>query len=288
MYNGWVSEIAKRFQRRFDEVTAVYNFDLGDEFEIAVADVLRQMLPDRFGVCRGFVVEQSGKLAGDDIIVYDRARFSILRFLGEDLSRKEQVPVEAVLAYIEAKHRLHLTGDGGQSLRKACEQVAAVRALHRAPVPLNTMAPYVRFMGETVAPPNGWPTIRNPMYCAVFARYVEPERDAREVFADAMRELHEEGLKLPDTVAAGRVMSLPANYRRPEGGGRPTLAIRPCLDVPGNEPIFTEPDAVFGAALLHLLSSIEIMMLGSLPWPDLLNEAVTTGRSSFVRWSHPA
>jgi hypothetical protein len=116
VYGNWLSEIANRFQARFDTITAVHNFEHGDEFEVALCQVLRDILPRRASVCRGYVVAQDGTLAGDDIIVFDAARFPVLRALGDDLSRKEKVPAEAVLAYIEAKHTLHVDGGGPQSL----------------------------------------------------------------------------------------------------------------------------------------------------------------------------
>jgi hypothetical protein len=286
LYDGWVSEIAARFQRRFEEIKATYNFDLGDEFEIAVADLLKQMLPERYGVCRGFVVEQSGAVAGDDIIIYDRARFPTLRFLGDDLARKDHVPAEAVLAYIEAKHRLQLQGEGGQSLRKACAQVAAVRALKRKPVPMNMVTPHLELMCDVRVPTSGWPSIRNPLYCAVFARHVEPSTGAREALYEGIRQLCDAGTKVPDVVAAGGVMSVPALLKRPPpgGGGKVSVAIRPFLDVPGNQPIFCNPEAVFGIALVHLLSSIEIVSLGNLPWMKMINESVSTGGDSFTAW----
>jgi len=91
---------------------AVHNFDYGDEFEIALCEVLRTILPGRAAVCRGYVIAQDGRMAGDDIIVFDATRFPVLRALGDDLSRKEKVPAEAVLAYIEAKHTLSTFREG--------------------------------------------------------------------------------------------------------------------------------------------------------------------------------
>ena len=50
-------------------------------------------------------------MARDDIIIYERNRFPLLRLINEsDFCRKQQVPVESVYAYIEAKHSLTLEG----------------------------------------------------------------------------------------------------------------------------------------------------------------------------------
>src|SRR5580704_5209058 len=135
LYDNWLSDVARRFQQRFDEIKATYNFDNGPEFEIALCEVLREILPRRFGVCRGFVVGRNGERAGDDIIVFDAQHFPTIRALATDLSRKESIPAEAVLAYIEAKHTLRVEGDeaAGQSLAKALCQVDAVKGISRPP-----------------------------------------------------------------------------------------------------------------------------------------------------------
>ena len=86
-----------------------YSFDYGPEFEIAVCEVLRIALPDRFGVARGYVVSADGSFAGDDIIIYEKARFPTLGLRGKDsYLKKEYIPAEAVYCYIEAKHTLHI------------------------------------------------------------------------------------------------------------------------------------------------------------------------------------
>ena len=109
-YSGYLQRFGQ-FESLFELIAARYNFDYGDEFEFALCDALRAILPERFGVCRGFIVASDGRSAGDDLIIFDRIRFPTLRLLRQDsFARKEQIPVEAVYAYIEAKHTLVLTG----------------------------------------------------------------------------------------------------------------------------------------------------------------------------------
>ncbi len=176
-YGGFLGEIAARFQRRFDEIVVVENFDSGPEFEIALCEVLRKVLPRRVGVCRGYVVDRTGEQQGDDIIVFDAARFPTLRSLGDDLSKKEHVPADAVLAYIEAKHTLYLEPtkkSEGQSLTKAVSQVAAVKSLSRTAVEISEVVPGVKLAGPITltrdAP--GWPNKLNPWYGMIFARHL--------------------------------------------------------------------------------------------------------------------
>ena len=114
------------------------NLEYGVAFEIVLCDTLSNTLPDRFGVCRGYVVTEHNESTGDDIVIFDRGSFPTLAMRRrDDWAGKEFVPAEAVYSYIEAKHTLHLTGDDGQSLSHACGQVQRVKqtASKRAPLP---------------------------------------------------------------------------------------------------------------------------------------------------------
>jgi len=48
MYNDYVSNISKQFTSELDKISAFYNFDLGDEFEIAICKLLRKFLPQKY------------------------------------------------------------------------------------------------------------------------------------------------------------------------------------------------------------------------------------------------
>src|SRR6266851_5063767 len=124
LYDGYLQNLNKRFEEALSEIEAHHNFEYGDEFEIALCKVFRRALPQMYGICRGYVVDADGMVAGDDIIIYDRARFPTLRALGdEDYARLEKIPIEAVYAYIEAKHTLELEGESRSSLTKAVDQL---------------------------------------------------------------------------------------------------------------------------------------------------------------------
>ena len=60
-YNDYIRKVSSRFNAHLDEIAAYYNFDLGNEYEIAICKALRATLPERFGICRGFVVTAEGK-----------------------------------------------------------------------------------------------------------------------------------------------------------------------------------------------------------------------------------
>lgn len=164
MYNEYLRKVAERFASRFADIAAEFSFELGVEFEITLCRVLRQVLPQRYGICRGFVVTRDGETHDDDIIIYDRDGFSTLRMVEQEgFERRESIPLEAVYAYIEAKHTLHLQGDDHQSITKACQQVAAVKSLQRRPVPWSYLDPYLTHQHANVSTPPYWPPTRNQL-----------------------------------------------------------------------------------------------------------------------------
>lgn len=188
MYNDFVAKINIRVEAILNEIETIYNFDVGDEFEIGICKLLKTVLPEKYGVCRGHIITKDGAQAGDDIIIYDKHRFPILRMLNEDsLWRKQFIPVEAVYAYIEAKNTLHVEGDmsDGQSLMKAVNQVHLAKSLARSPKPIGDIDRYVKFASASQAS-LGWPQIRNPMYGCILARNIKLNKSSKEQLTDSM------------------------------------------------------------------------------------------------------
>ena len=107
-YDNFSNRLSKQIEGRFLEIEAIYNFDYGDETEVAICQLLTSILPDKYGVCRGFIIDKTGKKAKcDDVIIYDKLSYPLIRQNGEkDFSLKQQVPVEAVYAYIECKNAI--------------------------------------------------------------------------------------------------------------------------------------------------------------------------------------
>ncbi len=282
LYDGWMSELACRADKRFSEIVATHNFDLGPEFEIALASFLREWLPSRVGVCRGFVIDAAGRKAGDDVIVFDRSRFPTLRGLGDDLSRKETVPFEAVLAYIEAKHTLQIEGAGGQSLDRAVGQIRAVRALKREPVALNQVGPNLRFDGPAVKhfiDGDGFPSFKNPLYAAIFARNVNPDSGAGDRIGERLVEIGGEAAQLPDAIAAGNAFAVAA-VEVSDG-----LAVRPSILGSRTTLAFANlKSSAFGVGAAHLLWAVERIELGKLRWADMIHEVMReSGKVSHLK-----
>lgn len=277
LYNGFASDLAKRFQRKFEEMKVVHNFEWGDEFEIALAEVLRELLPGRAGICRGYVVGRDGRLAGDDIIIFDAARFPTLRSLGASLATKEHVPAEAVLAYIEAKHTLNIEEESGQSLTKAIQQINAVKSISRPPVPLSQIGHGVSLgVGFSINNNLGFPRVRNPWYAAIFARNIKVDSsNPREELARKAQSISRSTTHMPDTIVAGNLIGLPALITRDTSGNIvPPARTMPCL-CDSNELIFMDtPGIAIGTGVLHLLQAMEIITLGEIPWEEMIIESL--------------
>lgn len=56
MYRGYIPTLSKKINAYFSMIDAHHNFDLEPEFEIALCRILKDVLGDRFGVCRGYIV----------------------------------------------------------------------------------------------------------------------------------------------------------------------------------------------------------------------------------------
>lgn len=268
LYDDYILGLATAFEAKLGALKVVYNFDLGDEFEIAICEVLRSFLPRRFGLCRGFVVASNGEHVGDDIIVFDHDRFPTLRMLDRDrYDRKEKIPVEAVYAYIEAKHSF--TKD---TFNKGAAQVARVKQLvsQRQAVNLSQTDPYQPMPAKIGA--RTLPTRRNPIYGAVWCRRVEgndneQEKTVREAL-DSFQMKPELMPFSPDFVLAGS-----RHFLRPAilDDNKPTLHWLEGQKM--GYQVCTAPDVAFGAALAALAAATAFVLLGRMPWEDILNDA---------------
>jgi hypothetical protein len=279
LYNNWLGKLAERFQAEFDAIMTVHNFEYGDEFEIALCKVLKTILPRRASVCRGYVVAQDGTLAGDDIIVFDSSRFPVLRAIGKDLSQKEQVPAEAVLAYIEAKHTLYVHGNSGQSLEKATGQTTAVKSLSRTPLEHRHLITGLD-LGAQVIPPPTYPKIKNPWYTAIWSRKSDWPGTERTISPTALAAT--ESRLRPDVIVTDQGCLLPMFIKQDSGTSLPRMEIRPFL-CPETSHVWCDlKEITLGLAAVHLLSAIEWIVLSEIPWNPMMSSCV---RDSQLTWS---
>ncbi|WP_437729839.1 DUF6602 domain-containing protein [Sorangium sp. So ce1335] len=278
-YGGWVEESAEHLDAELRKLHRLEILELGNELESALRDTLKDFLPQRVGMCRGWVVDSTGRKQGDDIILYDAARFRALRRLRDDrgMDKKERVPAEAVLAYIEVKHTLYVqervpVKHRGQSLVKACSQVAGLKTLQRDAVPLDMIAPRLVLPPGTIQRRPGFPAIRNPWYAAVWALHLQVDRDLEDDPAEAVKRriaaIQQAGTgaeHLPDVIAADTVLMTPAITSAGALEPRPFIA-------PDTELVFTNGIKALGAAMKHLAWAIDDILLGEIPWRRMLRE----------------
>lgn len=174
-YAGYIARLSRKVDARLADIEATFNFDLGPEFEVAMCTLLEDILPAKFGVCRGFVVTEDGRTAGDDLIVYDKMSCPTLRAnIGSRHSIKEQIPIEAVYAYVECKHSMN----DDAVVEKAIAQTKRVKELvlsRRGRINPTYEKGGPVHNDKTRDWPRSYPPLKNQPFCAVFARKFDPQ-----------------------------------------------------------------------------------------------------------------
>lgn len=283
MYGDYVRKLSREFEVELEKIETEHNFEYGSEFELAICTILRRALPDHFGVCRGYVVDEAGNQEGDDIIIYDRMRFPRLRLLDEsDVSKKQRIPIEAVYAYIEAKHTMSLSGNGGQSFSKAIQQVGNVKALcsTRAPLSRRAVNRYVT-LGENLGQiiDEDWPPIRNPVFTAIFSRFVRGSEGSPPIEPQNVLQVIRESQNIPspfenspDLVVLGSdAVLLPIIKDQDTGLGE---YVSPFQVQGSNLSPVSCADSSFGLALCSILYALDWIELGRLRWEGVIGEVV--------------
>lgn len=284
IYEGWVRDIASRFEHKLRERKITHNIEGGDEFEVALCEQLREILPTGVGVCRGYIVDAFGGKAGDDVIVYDAARVPTLRGLGGDLHKLDYVPAEAVYAYVEAKQTLYIEPtkkQAGQSLAKACEQVAAVKALLRHGTARYDMSPRVRKQFK-ITKPGGWPERGNPWYASILTTKIvlakKKSLSSRNVdVADTgkiIQILDDDPRKRADVIASPHIFMAPVFCE-----GEPVVSdLRPFMTEDTNISVSSSDGISLGLALVHLLWAVGEIRLGNALWTSAMHQEMNSQR----------
>lgn len=289
IYGDYVKTLSKRFVANIDAIVAGYSFEYGPEFEVAICETLRSALPDRFGIARGYAIDANGNKAGDDILVYERSRFPTLALRNrDDYGRKEFIPIEATLCYIEAKHTLHLEGDDAQSLSRACEQVSRVKDLcaTRIDMPPEEIMPGVNLKGAGVQVdlPPGYPRIQNPAFGAIFARQVKRNKggpiltDPHEI-ESVLSTVEIPGPEQPpDLIILGESNVIVPVLPNGESG---EFRLRSPFYIPGKSSYHfrTVQNIAFGVALASMMEALDWIQLGAMPWRDILVNGLGISRS---------
>jgi hypothetical protein len=232
-------------------------------------------LPKKYGVCRGFIVDKEGNKEGDDIIIYDKIKHPTINLYNEDYSRKENIPIEAVYAYIEAKHTITL-----KSFDKAVEQIKKIKKIcsKREKVGLYQNDPYI---GEYEDKGNiiEWlPKYRNPIITIILGRYSVDKDDKKTDNPDLVQEMAsikmENMLKShlnPEMIILGKNNAMCIGYKS-NGNSIPTLFYPDNGEEVGYQNLKLQ-DNSFGVFMTQLIAAIDWIKLGNIPWIEMLNEA---------------
>jgi hypothetical protein len=287
-YGGFIQTISEKFEKLFSEISVEYNFDYGDEFEIALCKVLRTILPVKYGVCRGFATRFDGEKAGDDIIIFDQERFPTLRLLEDNTyAQKQHIPIEAIYAYIEAKHTLNIEGVDAQSLQHACEQVSQVKEVcnTRSARLLNQISPYLTLgRGVKFSSPMQFPKILNPMLGIVFARNAKRSKGEKSLLNDSQEieslliEQEITSKESPDIIVLGKNhVLLPIQHKL-----YPGAKVLSPFYIPGqSEYEVTIVDGIaFGIALISILDALDWVQLGIIPWAEVLASTLNSSKKT--------
>lgn len=106
---------------------AIHNFDSGIPFEELVRDEFRRILPSRYSVRSGTVVDANGYSAGQcDIVVFNDIWFPVVKPGPVDSSRQVVLPVEGAYAIGEIKQTLD-----DQTLDDAMKKLVTCHRLER-------------------------------------------------------------------------------------------------------------------------------------------------------------
>jgi hypothetical protein len=280
LYNDFIINLSEKFNRRLEEIESDFNFELGDEFEYAICDILQDLLPDNFGVTRGFVVNKDGSKKGDDIIIYDRNRFPTLRFHNKgQFHRLENIPIEAVYAYIEAKHTIeYKTQDEKCSFTKAFRQASEAKELisQREASDIFSFNPYFKNIPliNNNLKPSSLPKINNPAFSCIIARNFKYVGDKiQKVDINSLDFLINNVLIpkqafIPDLIVLNKdIVFYPRIF---ENGEFKEGALFNHNADNHSYQILIRPNIAYGIFLSHLLFAIDWIKLGKMPW-DLIH-----------------
>lgn len=287
MYDDAVDSLRKVIEAELSLIETVYNFEYGDEFEIAICNILRKFLPEKYGICRGFAVDKEGnKSQGDDIIIFDHSSFPTFFHRGNNnFSRLEKIPIESIYAYIECKHNLVLGSSSAESsLKKASKQVENFKTLchTREPVLITQKDPYILLNSEIEnakkLPEDWWlPKRRNPIFGCIFSRKVSYDNSSKIIQdCEQVHNLLLQGREIEkndnvvDLVVAGKHNMMSPSYFDNSGNRHECLFVLPDKKEFGLSCLKHENYAL-SMGIIHLLASIDWIRLGRINWESILN-----------------
>ncbi|HCQ13811.1 DUF6602 domain-containing protein [Flavobacterium sp.] len=282
LYDDFILKLSERFNRRLEDIENDYNFELGDEFEFAICDILKDLLPSKFGVTRGFVVTKDGLKGGDDIIIYDRNKFPTLRNRDRnEYYRLENIPVEAVYAYIEAKNTIKYEFEKKDCVFfKAFEQATNVKKLIATRESSNILSfnPYFKespFLTKEIKKSKLLPSINNPAFTCIVSRNFDfksptittPDEFTVEFLIENILIPKQE--IIPDIIVLNKdIVMYPRIFE--DGQFKESVLFNHNEKDNLSYQIIVRKNIAYGIFLSHLLFALDWIKLGKMPW-DLIH-----------------
>lgn len=271
-YKKLFDNLTTSIESRFKQISARYGFDYGTEFEIALCELLSSILPDQYGVCRGFIIDEKDDFAGDDIIIYAKDRFPTIRL--EEKSRfsvKQEIPAEAVYCYIEAKHTLIFgQPDSGQSFEKAFAQAAKAKSLFRENRNMYAIDPYIVMQDIEQVDTEHLPQIQNPMYTAIIARNIKIE-GAYNVMDVLSSSMLPPGIPYPDLIVMGE------NELLFPGLSSNNIVYESPFFIEGRSTLIhktIEKTSALSVGIVMLLYALDRIRLGKMPYAKMIKNSL--------------
>jgi hypothetical protein len=225
---------------------AIYNFDSGLPIEEIVRDQLSDLLPSRYSIRAGTVVDAQGFTAGDcDVVVFNDLWCPVIKTGPTRSSRHVMLPIEGVYAVGEVKQTLSET-----SLDESMKKLVKIHRLTRP----HTFAHRIVENRESDSCTHG---LTNPLFSFVLAFDVEGGITFEELinrFFDICRSLKRlEVIRALCVLGCGTVVW---GFDDPldEGSGKPALFMEGDLFHSIYPVYLKEPD--YGPALYNLASGL--------------------------------
>lgn len=111
-------------ERKFN----IDNYDSGSGIEDIVREQFQILLPSRYSLAPGVIIDRNGTTCGEcDIAIVNRAWVPLLKYGATDDSRRIHIPVESVYSIVEVKQTLN-----EDALDDAMEKIVTYKRLERA------------------------------------------------------------------------------------------------------------------------------------------------------------
>jgi hypothetical protein len=105
------------------------NFDSGLGIEDVIRDEMRKILPARYAIEHGVLIDRNGKTGGDyDLLVFNESWFPRIKAGATESSRRSYYPIEEAYAVGEIKQTLNYS-----TLDAALQKLIVAHRLHRPP-----------------------------------------------------------------------------------------------------------------------------------------------------------